>query len=79
MVREALRGRRYDSVGEIVVCDENGRLAGLVNMEDLLAAEDDVLLETIMDTSPPVVTPDVDQEVAAWQAMRHAESILAAR
>lgn len=76
-VRESLRGKRYDSVAEIVVCDENGRLAGLVNMEDLLAANDEVLLETIMDASPPVVTPDVDQEVAAWQAMRHSESSLA--
>lgn len=76
-VRASLQGKRYDSVGEIVVCDENGRLAGLVNMEDLLAAGDDVLLETIMDASPPVVTPDVDQEVAAWKAIRHAETSLA--
>jgi len=66
-VRESLRGKRYNSVGEIVVCDEDGRLAGLVNMEDLLAAGDDVLLETIMDASPPVVTSDVDQQVAAWK------------
>lgn len=76
-VRESLRGKRYDSVAEIVVCDENGRLAGLVNVEDLLAAADDVLLETIMDASPPVVTLDVDQEVAAWKAIRHAEASLA--
>jgi hypothetical protein len=32
-VRESLRGKRYDSVGEIVVCDENGGLAGLVNLK----------------------------------------------
>lgn len=76
-VRESLRRQRYDFVGDIVVCDVDGRLAGLVNMEDLLAAEDNVLLETIMDASPPVVTPNVDQEVAAWQAIRHAESSLA--
>lgn len=76
-VRESLRGKRYDSVAEVVVCDEDGRLAGLVNMEDLLAAEDDFLLETIMDASPPIVTPDVDQEVAAWNAIRHAEASLA--
>lgn len=76
-IRTSLRGKRYDSVGEIVVCHENGRLAGLVNIEDLLAAEDDVLLETIMDVSPPVVTPNVDQEVAAWKAIRHAETSLA--
>jgi len=76
-VRQSLRGKRYDSVGDIVVCDVDGHLAGLVNMEDLLAAEDNVLLETIMDASPPVVTPNVDQEVAAWQAIRHAETSLA--
>lgn len=76
-VRESLRGKRYDSVSEIVVCDEHGRLAGLVNMEDLLAAEDDVRLEMIMDASPPVVTPEVDQEVAAWKAIRQGEASLA--
>ena len=76
-VRESLRGNRYDSVGEIVVCDVDGRLAGLVNMEDLLATDDEVLLEAIMDPSPPVVTPNVDQEVAAWKAIRHAETSLA--
>jgi len=76
-VRESLYGKRFDCVSEIVVCDERGRLAGLVNIEDLLVADDDVLLEAIMDPSPPVVTLDVDQEVAAWQAMRHAESCLA--
>ena len=52
VVRESLRSERYDSVGEIVVCDVNGKLAGLVNIEDLFAAEEDVLVETIMDASP---------------------------
>ena len=76
-VRESLRGKRYDSAAEIVICHADGQLAGLVNIEDLLAAEDDVLLAAIMDTSPPVVTPNVDQEFAAWQAIRHAETSLA--
>ncbi len=76
-VRELLRGKRYDSAGEIVVCHNDGQLAGLVNIEDLLAADDDVLLEAIMDPSPPVVTSNVDQEVAAWQAIRHGEASLA--
>ena len=76
-VRESLRGKRYDSTSEIVVCHADGRLAGLVNIEDLLAAEDNVLLEAIMDPSPPVVTANIDQEVAAWQAIRHAETSLA--
>lgn len=30
-----------------------------------------------MDAAPPVVAPGVDQEVAAWQAVQHAESALA--
>lgn len=76
-VRESLYGKRYDSVAEIVVCDESGRLAGLVNIEDLLAAGDDVLLEAIMDRSPPVITADMDQEVAAWKGIQHAETSLA--
>lgn len=78
---DAVRGRlirqRYDSVAEIVVCDTDGRLAGLVNIEDLLAAPDDTPIEQLMDAEPPVVTPAVDQELAAWRAIRHGESSLA--
>jgi magnesium transporter len=76
-VREALIGNRFDSVAEIVVCDSCGRLVGLVNIEDLLVADANVTLSAIMDPSPPVVTDVVDQEVAAWRAIRHAESSLA--
>ena len=76
-VRDSLRGRRFDCVDEIVVCDAEGRLVGLVNIEDLLAADDQASLSEIMDTAPPVVTPGVDQEVAAWQAIRHRETSLA--
>lgn len=77
VVREALAGRRYDSVSEIVVCDSEGRLLGLVNIEDLFAAEEEQLLSQIMDTAPPLVTSGIDQEIAAWQAIRHRETSLA--
>ena len=43
---------------------------------DLFAAGDDVPIEAIMYTSPPLVTPNVDQELAAWQAIRNAETSL---
>lgn len=76
-VWQSLRGNRYESVSEIVVCDATGRLAGLVNLEDLLQAEDDMSIEAIMDSSPPVVTPGVDQEIAAWTAIRRRETSLA--
>jgi magnesium transporter len=76
-VRERLRGTRYDSVGEIVVCDPGGRLAGLVNIEDLLAAADGTAIEEIMDRSPPTIAPHADQEIAAWEAIHHGETSLA--
>ena len=76
-VRAALLGHRFDAVAEIVVCDKTGRLVGLVNVEDLLAANDDSPLSTIMDASPPVVTPGVDQEHVAWLAIRRGETSLA--
>jgi magnesium transporter len=75
-VREALVGRRFDAVAEIVVC-EGERLVGLVNIEDVLAAPAGALLSDLMDAKPPVVSPGVDQEVAAWTAVRHGESSLA--
>jgi magnesium transporter len=76
-VREALIGNHFDSVAEIVVCDSGGRLVGLVNIENLLVADAKVPLLAIMDPSPPAVTAAVDQELAAWKAIRHAESSLA--
>lgn len=76
-VRAGLLNRQYDSVAEIAVCDEVGRLVGLVNVEDLLAAGGQTRLIEIMDPEPPVVTPGTDQEIAAWQAIRHRETSLA--
>jgi magnesium transporter len=76
-VWNALRGRRFESAGEIVVCDPAGRLLGLVNLEDLLAAGPEQRLEEIMDADPPAVTAGVDQEIAAWRAIRRRETSLA--
>ena len=76
-VRQGLVGRKFDTAHEIVVCDESGRLIGLVNIEDLLAASDDMPLAALMDADPPLVTTGVDQEHAAWRAIQHGESSLA--
>jgi magnesium transporter len=76
-LRQSLCGKRFDCVAEIAICDSAGSLVGLVNIEDLLAADRDTPVETIMDASPPSVAPNVDQELAAWRAIRHAESSLA--
>jgi magnesium transporter len=75
-LRERLVGARFDSAAEVAIC-EDGRLVGLLNIEDLLAAPADARLAELMDPDPPVTAPGVDQEVAAWKAVRHAESSLA--
>jgi magnesium transporter len=75
-IREALRGKRYESATHVIVCRE-GIFAGVMRIEDVLAADDSTTAEELMDTDAPRVAPGVDQEVAAWQAVRHGESALA--
>ncbi len=75
-VRQSLVGQRYDAAGHIVVCD-GVTFRGLVRLEDVLAAPADATLGDLMDRDVPVVGPGVDQEVAAWHAVRHEESALA--
>jgi magnesium transporter len=72
-----LQGARYETVAEIAVCNTDGTLRGLINIEDLLAAAGDQAAEELMDPSPPIVAPGVDQEVAAWSAVGRRESSLA--
>jgi magnesium transporter len=74
-VRASLIGRRFDSASHVVICND-GRFAGLVQIETLLSAPGDVTLGTIMDSSPAVVHTGVDQEVAAWRAVRHHQTAL---
>lgn len=74
-VRDVLVGRRYESASHIVVC-EAGRFRGVLTIEDALSAPAESSVESVMDPSPPTVGPGVDQEVAAWRAVRHQESAL---
>ncbi len=75
-VRRSLEGRRFESASHVAVC-EGERLAGLLTIEALLAAPAATPVRELMDPSPPVVAEGVDQEVAAWQAVRRGESGLA--
>jgi magnesium transporter len=75
-VRARLVGQRYESASHIVVCEAD-RFLGMVTIEQLLVAEADATMESLMDREAPVVAPGVDQEVAAWRAVRHGESALA--
>jgi magnesium transporter len=75
-VRRALSGHRFDSAADVAVC-EGSRLLGLVTIERLLAARDDEVLSDLMDDTPPIVAPGLDQERAAWRAVQHDESSVA--
>jgi magnesium transporter len=74
-VRQQLVGQRYECASHVVVCDHQTFL-GVVRIEDLLAAPANRTLGDLMDRDAPVVAPGVDQEVAAWGAVRNEESAL---
>lgn len=75
-IRALLERQPFDSITHVAVC-ENERLMGILRIEALLPAGGDALAKELMDADPPVVAPGVDQEVAAWRAVRHEESGLA--
>ena len=75
-IRRSLEGHSFDTVAEIAIC-EDGKLVGLLNIEDVLAVPEKTLAHQIMDPYPPVVAPGLDQELAAWKAVQHGESSLA--
>ena len=75
-MRQHLAGQRYECASHVAVCEDRTFL-GLVTIENLLAAPADATLGDLMDRDTPVVAPGVDQEVAAWTAVRHEESALA--
>ncbi|RDI51137.1 magnesium transporter [Nocardia mexicana] len=71
-----IRDRRFSSAAVVAVCD-GGRLAGLITIENLLAAPGDATIGDIMDAHPPTVAGHRDQEEAVWEALRHNEPGLA--
>src|SRR5688500_1172825 len=74
--RESLTDQSYESAIHLVVCRAD-RFVGIVTIEDLLRAPGHVTIESLMDRDAPVVAPGVDQEQAAWHAVRLGESALA--
>lgn len=74
-LRAVMSGRRYESASHVVVLDGE-RFCGLIRLEDLLAAPADTTAASLMDADSPAVAPGVDQEVAAWQAVRCGKSAL---
>jgi magnesium transporter len=75
-VRDALTDRRYECASHVVVCEAD-RFLGIVTIEALLQAPGGSTVGAAMDRDAPFVAPGVDQERAAWDAVRHGESALA--
>jgi magnesium transporter len=79
-VRARLLVSRYSSVADIAVCTgpaHERQLVGLIPAEMLLGAPADALARDLMDPDPAVIRRDVDEEMAAWHAVRHGQSSLA--
>jgi magnesium transporter len=71
-----MAGVHFESATHIGVCDD-GKLVGVLRVEELFGAIPGESIGAIMDRDPPVVAPGLDQEKAAWKAVQHGESALA--
>jgi len=77
-VREGLTGRRYDDASHVFIVDGGGRLVGMVDIADVLAAEAAIpVAQLAKATALHVVAPDTDREDAATMAIRAGVSALA--
>lgn len=74
-LRQSLIGRRYDTVSHVAVC-EGERFVGLLRVEELIEANAQQSVASVMDPDPPTAAPGLDQEIAAWRAVRHGEAAL---
>ncbi len=75
-LRQSLEGIHFESATHVGICDD-GKLVGVLRVEELFGALADDRVGDIMDADPPVVAPGIDQEKAAWKAVQHGESALA--
>ena len=75
-IRKQLAQNAYDSLTHVAIL-QDAELVGVLTIEELFSASEDVVVSEIMGSDPPVVVRGTDQEVAAWQAVRHGESALA--
>jgi magnesium transporter len=75
-VLDGLRGHPFDTASVVVVCVD-GRLVGLATIERMLAASSETPMAEVMDADPSVVSPDTDQERAAWVAVHRGKPGLA--
>jgi magnesium transporter len=75
-VLAALAGRRFATTAAVAVCDD-GRLVGLVRLEDLFAAPRDATAAELVDRDAVVVAATIDREVAVQRAVHRGRDTLA--
>lgn len=75
-VRTALIGHRFEDLDTVPVCSGD-LLVGLIRIEEVLAAHSATTVGQVMDPAPPTAHRDTDQEVAAWNMVRHGHEALA--
>jgi magnesium transporter len=75
-VLAALAGRRFATTAAVAVCDD-GRLVGLVRLEDLFAAARDATAAELVDRDAVVVAATLDREVAVQRAVHRGHDTLA--
>jgi magnesium transporter len=59
------RGRGVETVHALPVVDDGGRLTGLLELSDLVLADPEARLESLLDGAPPAVRVGDDQEAVA--------------
>lgn len=67
-VLQELRGQRFECADTLFVTDREGRLQGLVRIDDLFAAEHQ-RIDEVMEPESAAVAPGDDQEIIAQVAM----------
>ena len=70
-----MQGERFESVHDVVVLDQ-GRVAGLLDLRELLAAPGEAAVEELMNPAPPVAELTEDPNVAAHRMIERGESSL---
>ncbi|WP_375595689.1 magnesium transporter [Algihabitans albus] len=69
-VLDDLRGRHFECAEAVFVTNPEGRLEGVVHINDLLAARPDQAMAEIMEPEHTAVHSDQDQEAVALAALR---------
>lgn len=75
-IRRKIAGGSFDYAGAVAVLDE-GHLAGVVTIEQLLSASPDALMGDLMDTTPPTIGTGSDEEAVVWETVVRGESTVA--